>query len=53
MPRRLRLRREALAELTTDDLVYVVAAAASADCLRDLSRKLGCVGTYQCPTYTC
>ena len=53
MTRTLRLSREALTELTTDDLAYVVGAAASADCLRDLSRKLGCVGTYNCPTYTC
>lgn len=49
--RTLSLKREALAELTGEDLAVVVGG--SADCLQGLSRKLGCVGTYQCPTYTC
>ena len=59
MKRALTLRRETLTELTTEDLRIAVGGFASgktcplSDCVDDLSEKLGCVGTYQCPTYTC
>jgi len=49
--RTLSLKRESLAELSTDALREVVGG--SATCLDTLSQKLGCVGTYQCPTWTC
>jgi hypothetical protein len=52
MPGRvLRLQREALTELAHDDLAVVVGG--SAKCVPDLTELLGCVGTYQCPTWTC
>ena len=58
--RRLTLRREALTELTAAELSGVAggydasgATCPLGDCFDDLSRKLGCVGTYNCPTYTC
>ena len=62
MPRRtLALRRETLTQLTPDDLAVVAGAGYDAsgatcplgDCFDKLSHKLGCVGTYNCPTYTC
>ena len=51
MTRRLTLAREALAELTPDELSAVVGG--SSDCFKTLTQKLGCEGTYQCPTWTC
>ena len=56
MTRSLRLRREALSELTTDDLQGVVGGASGltcpvGECVGDLS--LVCYGSYDCPTYTC
>ena len=58
MKRTLRLRRETLAELTTDDLRDVVGGASGvtcplADCVQDVSKAIGCVGSYNCPTYNC
>jgi hypothetical protein len=58
MKRTLSLKRETLAELTTDDLRDVVGGASGitcplGDCVRDLSEALGCVGSYNCPTWTC
>lgn len=57
MTRRLTLRREALTELTADDLGAVVGAAVSGYscpvCVVDLTQKLHCQGTYNCPTWTC
>jgi hypothetical protein len=56
--KRLTLRREALAELTADDLRIAVGGQSGvtcpvADCVRNLSDALGCVGSYNCPTYDC
>lgn len=59
MARRLTVRRETLTELSTDELTGIVAAAPSGktcplgDCFEDLSEVLTCVGTPNCPTYTC
>ncbi|HVF03355.1 MAG TPA: hypothetical protein VNA20_00805 [Frankiaceae bacterium] len=58
MTRRLSLKREALTELTGADLGAVVGAVAVSGascpiCVVDLTRKLGCEGTYNCPTWTC
>lgn len=58
MTRTLSLKRETLTELTADDLRIAVGGASGAtcplgDCVDELSHKLGCVGTYRCPTYTC
>lgn len=60
MSRRLSLKREALTELSGADLGAVVGAADASgktcplkDCFGDLSRNLGCEGTYNCPTWTC
>ena len=58
MRRTLSLRSETLAELTTDDLRIAVGGLSGvtcpvADCVRNLSDVLGCVGSYNCPTYTC
>ena len=61
MKRTLSLKRESLAELAAADLSAVNGAGYAAsgatcpldDCFDDLSRKIGCVGTYQCPTWTC
>lgn len=56
MTRTLGLRREILTELTPGDLAAVVGAS-GITCdptdLGDLTAKLGCEGTYQCPTWTC
>lgn len=57
MTRSLRLRREALSELTTDDLQGVVGGASGLtcpvkECVGDLS-LLTCYGSYNCPTYNC
>ncbi len=49
--RTLSLAREVLTELTPGELAVVVGG--SSECFDTLSEKLGCVGTYQCPTYTC
>ena len=58
--RTLVLRREALTELTPGEMHAVVGGLEMSgktcpldDCFEDLSHKLGCVGTYNCPTYTC
>ena len=58
MKRTLRLERETLTELTADDLRIAVGGVSgvtcpAGDCVRDLSDVLGCVGSYNCPTYTC
>lgn len=58
MTKRLTLQRENVAELATDDLRTVVGGQSGvtcpvADCVRDLSDVLGCVGSYNCPTYDC
>lgn len=56
MKRTLTLKRESLSELTTDALRDVVGAASGTSCpicVVDLSRKIGCEGSYDCPTWTC
>lgn len=58
MTRTLALKRETLTELTTDDLTIAVGGASGVTCpvkwcVENLSDAIGCVGTYQCPTYTC
>ena len=55
MKRSLTLTREALTELTTDALRDVVGGLTGTSCpiCVDVSRKLGCVGSYDCPTWTC
>lgn len=59
MARRLTIRREALTELTTDELTGIVAAAPSGktcpigDCVKNLSEVLTCVGTPDCLTRSC
>ena len=54
----LRLRRESLCELSIGDLRDVVGGASGltcpvGECVRDLTYELGCIGSYDCPTYTC
>ena len=58
MTKRLALKRETVAELTTDDLRIAVGGQSGvtcpvSDCVRDLSDVLTCVGSYNCPTYNC
>lgn len=59
MKRTLRLTREALTELITDDLRIAVGGGQSGltcpvkECTQNLSDVLTCVGTYQCPTAPC
>jgi hypothetical protein len=51
--RTLRLQRETLAELAADDLRAVAGASGLPCNPPDITELLGCVGTYQCPTWTC
>lgn len=56
MKRTLTLKREALTELSADALRDVVGGQSGTSCpicVVDLTQKLGCEGTYQCPTWTC
>lgn len=51
--RTLTLKREALCELTNGDLRAVAGASGLPCNPPDITELLGCVGTYQCPTWTC
>jgi hypothetical protein len=58
MKRTLTLTSERLAELTTGELTSVVGAQSGLTCpvglcVEDLSEKLGCIGSYNCPTWEC